>query len=355
MKKLILTVFQLLAFFILFASTTFAALVTKTSGNLKITSEEPMFGGSASWLPGQNQTKSITVNNLDTQNHTFAVRAENFSQTGLADVLEINIKQSGINRYGPNSLRQFWDAGELSLSEIPGGSQAIYDFSISLPPETGNPYQGKSASFDLLVGFTGTNDSAQIAGTSTSNSAPPTCSQSAPGTPTLLSAVAGLNSVTLTWVKATGQVTYYLVAYGPSPGNYLYGNPNIGGDQTTSYTVNNLSGNTNYYFVVRAGNGCAPGLFSNELLGFPQGPVVAGIGTGFSPLMEVEQEVLGAATTPIPTPRSTPTVLGSAPLGSGSGFLFLSWSAFLTGVILFLLILLWLIYRRGRHLNQSNF
>lgn len=110
------------------------------------------------------------------------------------------------------------------------------------------------------------------------------CSDAAPaGAPKLLSATSGVNSVTLTWSPAPDPVTYYLVAYGRSPGIWEYGNPNIGGRDTTSYTINNLSGGTTYYFVVRAGNGCTPGPFSHELATTPTGGEISGPATGFGP------------------------------------------------------------------------
>lgn len=94
-----------------------------------------------------------------------------------------------------------------------------------------------------------------------------TCHDSTPvGAPMLKSAVASSpNQITLTWTEVSDPVSYYLVAYGTSPKQYTYGNPNVGGKGTTSYTVGSLNSGTTYYFVVRAGNGCAPGSYSNEL------------------------------------------------------------------------------------------
>lgn len=98
------------------------------------------------------------------------------------------------------------------------------------------------------------------------------CHDTAPGgAPQLFSAIAGENEVTLTWGKAAGPVSYYLVAYGLSSGDYIFGNPNVGGADTTSVTIKNLTGGQKYYFVVRAGNGCTPGPFSNELSATPFG------------------------------------------------------------------------------------
>lgn len=95
----------------------------------------------------------------------------------------------------------------------------------------------------------------------------PSCDDQKPGsTPILLSAVPiGKGKVTLTWAEAKDPVTYYLLTYGLEPGTEMFGNPSIGDANTTSYTVEELSGDQTYYFRVRAGNSCQPGDFSNEL------------------------------------------------------------------------------------------
>lgn len=93
------------------------------------------------------------------------------------------------------------------------------------------------------------------------------CSDSPPGsTPQLVSAFAkGSNQIVLTWTGAASPVSHYLVSYGFTSGQYVYGNPNVGGQATTSYTVGSLSPGKKYYFVVKAINGCTPGTFSNEV------------------------------------------------------------------------------------------
>lgn len=94
-----------------------------------------------------------------------------------------------------------------------------------------------------------------------------TCTNPAPGkAPTLTSAKAsGNNKITLTWTKSSDPFSHYLVAYGLSSGQYQYGNPRIGGRDTTSFTIDSLSPNTKYYFIIKAVNGCMPGANSNEL------------------------------------------------------------------------------------------
>jgi hypothetical protein len=113
------------------------------------------------------------------------------------------------------------------------------------------------------------------------------CSDANPGsTPQLTSAdSAGAHSITLVWTDASDPVTNYVVSYGLAAGNYIYGNPNVGGQGTTSYTVGGLATGTRYYFAVMANNGCTAGSYSNEM-----------------------SEVAGGAPTPTPEPVvDTPT------------------------------------------------
>jgi len=95
----------------------------------------------------------------------------------------------------------------------------------------------------------------------------PTCNDSSPSSaPKLLTADAISNTqIKLTWTKAGNPVTFYTVYYGLEKGKYIYGNPNVGGVNTTTYTVGSLNTNTTYYFIVIPGNGCTLGPISNEL------------------------------------------------------------------------------------------
>ncbi len=161
-----------------------------------------------------------------------------------------------------------------------------------------------------------------------SAASPPSCGDSKPGSaPKLLSAVASTNSVTLTWDKASGSVSYYLVNYSRTAGKFEYGNPNVGGQDATSYTVGGLSGGTTYYFKLRAGNGCAPGDYSNEISATPGGGFISTPAVGFA------AGVLGAKTDTLSqTPVSevsgveteqrsqTETQINGGPQVSRSGF-----------------------------------
>ena len=194
-----------------------------------------------------------------------------------------------------------------------------------------------------------TNSSSSTSGSVVNNAKPPVCNDQKPGSaPTLLSAVAGFNSVTLTWSKASDPVSYYLMTFGTSSGSQAYGNPNIGNKDTTSYTVNGLSGGTTYYFKVRAGNGCTPGDFSNELFSTPTGGFIAGIPAGFA------AGVLGAATsvadltvTPELTPQPTPTTT-AVNIGQVKAAVTRNFSKYILPIVLIILLtaLIFYFYKR---------
>lgn len=133
--------------------------------------------------------------------------------------------------------------------------------------------------------------------------APGACKDPAPGgTATLVSAVSNDDhSITLTWTLATNPVTYYLLSYGISPGNYIYGVPNVGGQGATSFTVGGLTTGKKYYFVVRPGNGCTPGTFSNEL--------AAVAGKTLTPTPKPVETLMDTSNKLDSTPTITPAVL----------------------------------------------
>lgn len=173
----------------------------------------------------------------------------------------------------------------VGLSGLTAGTTYYYRVISHGSPEA------VSDELSLSTTASSTTSTGTVAGASTGGVSTPTCSDTKPGSaPSGFNATAGLNSVTLSWNKASDPVSYYLITYGLSSGSQTFGNPNAGNSSTTSYTVSNLSGGITYYFKVRAGNGCAPGEFSSEVSVTPSGGFVEGPATGFEP------GVLGEAT-----------------------------------------------------------
>lgn len=238
------------------------------------------------------------------------------------------------------------DSGHSNLSvsnQAPADGQSTINVTVTLQDGSGNPLSGDNVSFSdpnnssavLNPSSTTLNSSGQASFTITSTNAetdnisvddtssnitldnlgqvtftsvetptPASCTDGAPGsTPQLTSAVAnGSSQITLTFTNSTNPVTNYLLAYGLSSGQYIYGNPNVGGQGTTSYTVNSLAKGTTYYFAVKAVNGCTPGSFSNEVSANTTGGVVAS-----TPAPTEATSDITPTDTPTDTPSPTPS------------------------------------------------
>jgi len=297
MKKIILFLIIFLSFIFFPANPAFA--ITKTTANMTVTYDDPMFDSSVVWYPGLSVNREIEVTNTSNTNRRFLFQGENLTDVGnLFENLEIAVSQNGIDLYGGTSatgkktVAQMVADNEIYLSDVGAQSVNKYIFNVKMPGSLGNDFQNTKTVFDIKVGFEG--QSGTTLGTSTQSngsSNPPVCLDTAPGSaPVLISAVAGFNSVILSWTPAENPVSYYLIAFGNSSGSYAYGNPNVGPQGTTSYTINGISGGQTLYFVVRAGNGCAPGPFSNEISVIPLGEEIEAAPAGFFP------GVLGEAT-----------------------------------------------------------
>lgn len=130
------------------------------------------------------------------------------------------------------------------------------------------------------------------------------CDDNSPnGKPILVSAVAGTNSVTLTWTEGQDPITHYLVAYGRSETEIEFGNPNIGGKGTTTYTVGGLSPGVKYYFKIRPVNGCRTGDFSNKLSAIPGLSRSKSFSAPRTPNLSIYKTNMGASPSATPSPE----------------------------------------------------
>lgn len=104
--------------------------------------------------------------------------------------------------------------------------------------------------------------------TSTNPASATVCTDTPPGAkaPWLYGAIPqDGNSILLYFTEADDPVNKYVLQFGSKSGDYPWGSTNIGGKGMRTYLVQMLSPNTTYYFRVRGGNGCATGIWSNEI------------------------------------------------------------------------------------------
>ncbi len=83
-------------------------------------------------------------------------------------------------------------------------------------------------------------------------------------------------SANANWGASAGATTYFLeVSSTPlfSSGTFVTGYNNVNVNNVTTYNIIGLTINTNYYYRVRAGNGCDTSLFSNTILVSTSAPV----------------------------------------------------------------------------------
>jgi len=124
------------------------------------------------FLPGDTATSLVKVTNNTNQPQNIAIEAirwpgfpnpEDVPDRDLSRALEITISQDGGSDIyggsaGKKTLFNFYQDGEVLLTEglAGNGGQVIYNFQISFPKEEENQWQGATTTFDILIGFQGT-------------------------------------------------------------------------------------------------------------------------------------------------------------------------------------------------------
>lgn len=119
------------------------------------TDPDPLFS-ETNWQPGDTITRWVKVSNYSGKTQSVITEAINENDPhGLSKQLDLLIKEGDVTLYH-DTLFNFFSAPETPLSNLANNNQTKYDFTISFKPTAGNPYQGTSLSFDILVGFKGT-------------------------------------------------------------------------------------------------------------------------------------------------------------------------------------------------------
>ena len=150
MNNLFTKLFLLSAFLALFPLARAAA-----ETHLQVDFETSPLFSEASFMPGDTVLRSATTTNLTTENIPIAVKAAQVNNAdGLGDMMSIVISKGGVTLY-TNTFTNFLSESLIPLGTLESGAVARYDFSVRFTPETGNPYQEKSVSFDILIGISG--------------------------------------------------------------------------------------------------------------------------------------------------------------------------------------------------------
>lgn len=277
-------------------------LVTCTSSDC-ITSpaSTPLFSES-DVKPGLNFYQNLNIDNTDNPDTCDLYFSANQTDGSiLKSVLQNQITRNTSTFYAGSMEDLFNNSAPIYLDSIPSGSIYNYLWKLTMDENAGNQYQGQNLTFDLLLDFYCGQPPAP---TDTPPPPPPPppnppegCTAPVPATPTDLTAlIVSPTRVQLDWTHVIPPYTHYLIAYGPSIGDYRWGNPDVGSDNT--YIVGSLTPGAQYCFYVRAINDCMPGEASD--------PVCINTGSVI-PISDIpapgfEEGVLGEQTEITPTP-----------------------------------------------------
>lgn len=106
--------------------------------------------------PGLSLSKTLKVNNNYSEERSFAIEIQNFSDSSpsMGDVLKVSIADDGNGAilYGPVTITNWNQSGFLHLGSISSGSSKTYKFNVGFD-DKGNEYQNKKLTFDLKMGF----------------------------------------------------------------------------------------------------------------------------------------------------------------------------------------------------------
>src|SRR3989338_3833791 len=149
MKKIFLAILISIFAFGIFG---FASPVLAVDNGTEVLFESTPLFNEANFLPGQSVTRWVKFKNNTADTLKAAAKISSYSDNdGLGNWLDVEIKQ-GANILFSKTLKEFYDLGEVMLSDVVGGDQKQYDFSITMKPETGDVMQGKTLNFDIQVG-----------------------------------------------------------------------------------------------------------------------------------------------------------------------------------------------------------
>ena len=131
-------------------------IYNESTGHFENLGDRPIFNVE-NFAPGDTITKKIRVYNYTQDPQTIGLKVTNFERGCqnnfcLADQLILTIQENATSHYS-GSLTDFYNAGEVPLSEVRSEEYNEYELSVYFKPESGSEYQDLSTTFDLEIGF----------------------------------------------------------------------------------------------------------------------------------------------------------------------------------------------------------
>jgi hypothetical protein len=267
----------------------------------------PLFS-ETSIFPGYSVQQILTVVSQRTDNCQLSFKIVDKSQPAgiLADKINVEVISASQTWYSGSLEDLFSSLSSQDLGILSPGSTQNYVWTAAFDSSAGNEYQSLISVFDLNLNLSC--EAIAITPTLTpipgggQDAAAPVCTDPAPAAPTNFYTQRHPNgSVTLYWTHTSSPHTGYLIAYGTTPGIYLYGHPDVG--NVSRYTVGSLTYGAQYCFYVRSLNGCMPGLATEERCVNPGSAIIATT----TPPVGFQPGVLG---TEVTTPSEVSGLIG---------------------------------------------
>jgi len=225
--------------------------------NLIVEFENTPLFSEVNFVPGDSINRWVKATNNSGESQDIIIEAINVNDiNNFSESMNLQIL-SGSNILFNNTLKEFFNSGEMILGELMDQDLMQYNLLITFLPELGNDYQALSLSFDILIGFLGTDDEVSDGGGGGGGGSV------LPGL-TILSetvrAVVEQTDVTITWntsYLSTSQVVYskegetYKLDLSADNFGYTYSYPDPEDfNKVTghSVTIPNLDSNSTYYF-----------------------------------------------------------------------------------------------------------
>jgi len=118
---------------------------------------EPLFS-EINFLPKDSVNRWIKVTNNSGQIQSIIIEPINVADPdNFSSVIDFKILK-GTNVLFDDTLQSFLDSGEIILGDINDQTVLQFDLSATFLADANNNYQGDSLSFDILIGFAGTDD-----------------------------------------------------------------------------------------------------------------------------------------------------------------------------------------------------